>query len=59
MEVRFSQGHLANLLSRVRQEPEVRPEAVRSASERLASGELDTPEARLETANRIVDGLHE
>jgi hypothetical protein len=47
---------LAQLLAAVRNSPDVRPEAVASASVKLASGELDTPQAATETANAM---LHE
>ncbi len=45
---------LAQLLAAVRSAPEVRPEAIASASAKLASGELDTPQAATETASAML-----
>jgi hypothetical protein len=45
---------LAQLLAAVRSSPDVRPEAVASASAKLASGELDTPQAATETASAML-----
>ncbi len=48
-------GDLAKLLTAIRQTPDVRSDAVQSASARVASGELSTPEAATETARAILD----
>jgi hypothetical protein len=45
---------LTQLLSAVRNAPDVRPDAVASASAKLASGELDTPQAATDTANAML-----
>lgn len=50
-------GRLASLLAQVRGEPEVRSDAVREATDKLASGELDTPEAALDAARGMLDSL--
>jgi hypothetical protein len=47
-------SELASLLSAVKQTPDVRTDAVESASARLASGELDTPEAATDTARALL-----
>ena len=46
---------LAQLLASVRSAPDVRPEAVASASAKLASGELDTPQAAADTAKALLN----
>lgn len=48
---------LSQLLASVRTAPEVRPEAVSSASARLASGELDTPQAASDTAGAMLTDI--
>jgi hypothetical protein len=45
---------LTQLLAAVRNAPDVRPEAVASASAKLASGELDTPQAATDTASAML-----
>src|SRR5580692_11690450 len=45
---------LAQLLAAVRNSPDVRPDAVANAASKLASGELDTPQAATDTANAIL-----
>lgn len=45
---------LSQLLGAVRSLPDVRSEAVSSASAKLASGELDTPQAANETASALL-----
>jgi hypothetical protein len=47
-------SELAALLSAVRQAPDVRTDAVESATAKLASGELDTPEAAADTAKAFL-----
>jgi hypothetical protein len=46
---------LAQLLASVRSSPDVRPEAVAAASAKLASGELNTPQAATDTASTFLD----
>jgi hypothetical protein len=46
-------SELASLLAAVKQAPDVRTDAVESAAARLASGELDTPEAATDTARAL------
>lgn len=45
---------LAQLLAAVRSSPDVRPDAVASASAKLASGELDTPQAATDSAGAML-----
>jgi hypothetical protein len=45
---------LSQLLAAVRSSPDVRPDAVASASAKLASGELDTPQAATDTATAML-----
>lgn len=47
-------GRLASLLAQARSQPEMRNEAIEDAASKLASGELDTPEAMLDTAREIL-----
>ena len=46
---------LSQLLAAVRTAPDVRPEAIAAASAKLASGELETPQAASETASAILN----
>jgi hypothetical protein len=46
---------LAKLLTAIRQTPDIRSDAVESASARVASGALSTPEAATETARALLD----
>jgi hypothetical protein len=48
---------LSQLLAAVRTAPEVRPEAIASAAAKLASGELDTPQAASETASTMLTDI--
>jgi hypothetical protein len=48
-------GQLSQLLAAVRGAPDVRSEAIASASAKLASGELDTPQAANETASAMLN----
>jgi hypothetical protein len=50
-------GELAALLSAVRQAPEVRTDAIESVASRLASGELETPEAAADTARTLIQDI--
>lgn len=45
---------LSQLLAAVRSTPDVRPEAVVSASAKLASGEMNTPQAAKDTATALL-----
>jgi hypothetical protein len=47
-------SELTALLTAVKQAPDVRPEVVESVAARLASGELDTPEAAADTARSLL-----
>ena len=46
---------LARLLDRLKAEPEVRPDAVQTAMDKIAAGELSTPQAAADAADAIVD----
>ena len=50
-------ANLSQLLAAVKQLPDVRDDAVRSASDRLAGGELATPAAAQDTAQAALDDL--